>query len=240
MANGGCIDDGDGANNQNSCPDGTASRARTSTTSPPTSKYAGTNKTILPAYAIKNVKGAKIGFIGMTLKDTPDIVTAVRRRRASSSPTRSQTANALVPVLEAQGVNAIVVLIHQGGVPGQQTLVRTRTTSRTRSTRTTTPPAARAARSTPASPDHPDRGAPRPGDRHGRLRATRTSPTSATSRTRRATTALVTSASSFGRLFTDTELTYDRRTQRHRAQLGRGREHAGDPRRAEGRRRRPR
>ncbi len=31
------------------------------------------------------------------------------------------TANALVPVLRKQGVNAIVVLIHQGGSPGQQT-----------------------------------------------------------------------------------------------------------------------
>ena len=39
-------------------------------------KYAGTNQTILPAYTIKNIKGAKIGFIGMTLKETPTIVTA--------------------------------------------------------------------------------------------------------------------------------------------------------------------
>ena len=34
-------------------------------------KYAGTDETILPPYAIKKVHGAKIGFIGMTLKDTP-------------------------------------------------------------------------------------------------------------------------------------------------------------------------
>ena len=39
-------------------------------------RYAGTDQTILPPYAIKKVHGAKIGFIGMTLKDTPDIVTA--------------------------------------------------------------------------------------------------------------------------------------------------------------------
>ena len=36
----------------------------------------GTDETILPPYWIKNIKGAKIGFIGMTLKDTPNIVTA--------------------------------------------------------------------------------------------------------------------------------------------------------------------
>ncbi len=34
-----------------------------------------------PPYTIKKVHGAKIGFIGMTLEDTPDIVTASGRRR---------------------------------------------------------------------------------------------------------------------------------------------------------------
>ena len=43
--------------------------------------------------------------------------------------------------------------------------------------------------------------------------ATPTSPTCATSRTRPASPRLLTSASSFGRLFTETNLTYDRRTR---------------------------
>ena len=46
---------------------------------------------------------------------------------------------------------------------------------------------------------------------------------------------LVTSASSFGRLFTETDLTYDRRTERHRASVGRrARQHGRHPRRRQG------
>jgi len=120
MANGGCIDDGpDGANNQNSC----ALHPFKGADFPYLAanvKYAGTNNSILPAYTVKNVRGAKIGFIGMTLKDTPSIVTAAGVAGLEFTD-EVATANALVPVLRNQGVNAIVVLIHQGGVPGQET-----------------------------------------------------------------------------------------------------------------------
>ena len=75
MADGGCLSDGDGENNQNSCPDGSFAGADFDYLAANV-KYAGTNQTILPPYTIKNVHGAKIGFIGMTLEDTPDIVTA--------------------------------------------------------------------------------------------------------------------------------------------------------------------
>ena len=120
MADGGCVDDGpDGANNQNSC----ALHPFKGADFPYLAanvKYAGTNDTILPAYTVKNVRGAKIGFIGMTLKDTPSIVTAAGVAGLEFTD-EVATANALVPVLRKQGVNAIVVLIHQGGVPGQET-----------------------------------------------------------------------------------------------------------------------
>ncbi len=79
-------------------------------------KYAGTNESILPPYAIKNVHGAKIGFIGMTLEATPDIVTASGIAGLEFRD-EVETANALVPVLKRKGVNAIVVLIHEGGTP---------------------------------------------------------------------------------------------------------------------------
>ena len=79
-------------------------------------KYAGTDTTILPAYTVKNIRGAKIGFIGMTLKETPSIVTAAGIAGLDFTD-EVATANALVPVLRKQGVNAIVVLIHQGGSP---------------------------------------------------------------------------------------------------------------------------
>ena len=112
---GGCIDDGDGLNNQNSCPD-------------PAHPFAGadfdilaanvveeaTGKTILPPYTIKKVNGAKVAFIGMTLEGTPSIVTASGVAGLQFKD-EADTANALVPVLKEQGVNAIVVLLHEGG-----------------------------------------------------------------------------------------------------------------------------
>ena len=88
MQRGGCIADGDGANNQNSCADHTFKGADFEYLAANV-KYAGTDKTILPAVLrSRTCDGAKVGFIGMTLKDTPDIVTASRRRRARASPTR--------------------------------------------------------------------------------------------------------------------------------------------------------
>ena len=116
---GGCIDDGDGANNQNSCAAGTYKGADFDYLAANV-VHEGTNRTILPAYTIKKVGDAKIGFIGMTLKDTPNIVTAAG---VAGLEFRDEvaTANSLVPVLRKKGVNAIVVLIHQGGVPGQET-----------------------------------------------------------------------------------------------------------------------
>ena len=115
MAFGGCIDDGVGENNQNSC---AAHRFRGADFDYLAANvhYAGTEETILPPYAIKKVHGAKIGFIGMTLKDTPGIVTASGVAGLEFDD-EVRTANALVPVLRRQGVNAIVVLIHQGGTP---------------------------------------------------------------------------------------------------------------------------
>jgi 5'-nucleotidase len=118
MQSGGCIDDGDGANNQNSCPDGSFAGADFDYLAANV-KYEGTNDTILPAYTIKNLHGAKIGFIGMTLKDTPSIVTASGVQGLEFTD-EVATANALVPVLREQGVKAIIVLIHQGGNPAKQ------------------------------------------------------------------------------------------------------------------------
>jgi len=119
MQYGGCLDDGDGANNQNSCPDGSFDGARFDFLAANV-KDVRTGQTILPAYTVKNLKGAKIGFIGMTLEDTPSIVTASGIQGLEFTD-EVATANALVPVLRAQGVKAIVVLIHQGGLPSKQT-----------------------------------------------------------------------------------------------------------------------
>ena len=124
MDRGGCLADGAGANNQNSCPAGRFAGASFDyLAANVTYRYNARNHragdTILPAYTIKKVGPAKIGFIGMTLKDTPSIVTAAGVAGLAFGD-EVKTANALVPVLKRQGVQAIVVLIHQGGVPAPQ------------------------------------------------------------------------------------------------------------------------
>jgi len=73
-----------------------------------------TGRTLLPPYGIKSFQGAKVAFIGMTLKGTPGIVTPTGVAGLEFRD-EAQTVNALVPVLRAQGVHAIVVLVHQGG-----------------------------------------------------------------------------------------------------------------------------
>src|SRR5262249_21969769 len=55
-----------------------------------------------------------IGFIGMTLKGTDHLVTPSGVKGLSFKD-EVETANALVPQLKAQGADAIVLLIHQGG-----------------------------------------------------------------------------------------------------------------------------
>jgi 5'-nucleotidase len=75
---------------------------------------------ILPPYWIGEVpaaKGsgkAKVGFIGMTLEDTASIVTASGIRGVEFRD-EVESANALVPQLRRAGVEAIVVLVHEGG-----------------------------------------------------------------------------------------------------------------------------
>ena len=74
-----------------------------------------TGKTIFPSYAIKKVDGVKVGFIGMTLKETPTIVTPSGVAGLTFLD-EAASVNALIPKLRERGAEAIVVLIHQGGV----------------------------------------------------------------------------------------------------------------------------
>ncbi len=73
-----------------------------------------TGHTLLPAYGIKSFNGVKVAFIGMTLKGTPGIVTPTGVAGLQFQD-EADTVNALVPRLRAQGIEAIVVLVHQGG-----------------------------------------------------------------------------------------------------------------------------
>lgn len=73
------------------------------------------NKPIFPAYKVKEFKGVKVAFIGMTLEGTPSIVTPSGISKVKFLD-EAETVNALVPKLKRQGIETIVVLIHEGGV----------------------------------------------------------------------------------------------------------------------------
>jgi len=73
-----------------------------------------TGETPLPPYWVKKIESVKVGFIGMTLEATPTLVAAAGIQGWDFLD-EAETANALVPILKAQGVEAIVVLLHEGG-----------------------------------------------------------------------------------------------------------------------------
>ena len=70
--------------------------------------------TVFPATGIKDFGSIKIGFIGMTLKGTKQLVTPSGVQGVTFAD-EAETANALVPKLKAEGADTIVLLIHQGG-----------------------------------------------------------------------------------------------------------------------------
>jgi 5'-nucleotidase len=71
-------------------------------------------KTLLPPYEIKEFQGVKVGFIGMTLEGTARIVNPAGIVGLTFQD-EADTVNALIPELKAEGVEAVVVVIHEGG-----------------------------------------------------------------------------------------------------------------------------
>jgi len=71
-------------------------------------------KTLFPAYKIREFNSVKVAFIGMTLEGTPTIVTPSGVAGLTFLD-EADTVNALVPELKKEGVQTIVVLIHEGG-----------------------------------------------------------------------------------------------------------------------------
>jgi 2',3'-cyclic-nucleotide 2'-phosphodiesterase (5'-nucleotidase family) len=214
MQYGGCIDDGAGQNNQNSCADHTFAGAQFPILAANV-HYTGSTRTILPPYWVKRFPdGAKIGFIGMTLKETPTIVTRSGIEGLTFED-EAATANALVPRLMNEGVKAIVVLLHQGGTPATTTYTGQHGTysvappyDATCSTQTRN--GVKGAQLTDDSPvlDITRKLDPQidmviSGHTHQPYVCSQADP--------RGQQRLITSASSFGRLFTETNLTYDLR-----------------------------
>jgi 5'-nucleotidase len=79
-----------------------------------------TGKTLFPPYLVKNVAGARIGFVGAVLRGTPEIVIASGVAGLEFRD-EVETINQAVADLKRQGVKAIVVLLHQGGTQNAQT-----------------------------------------------------------------------------------------------------------------------
>ena len=75
---------------------------------------SATGKTILPAYAIREYEGIRVAFVGAVLRGTPQIVSPSGVRGLQFRD-EAASVNALVPELRAMGVEAIVLLIHEGG-----------------------------------------------------------------------------------------------------------------------------
>jgi 5'-nucleotidase len=73
-----------------------------------------TGETPLPPYWIKKFGTVNVGFIGMTLEETDTLVSQAGIEGWSFLD-EAETANALVPVLKSKKVDAIVVLLHEGG-----------------------------------------------------------------------------------------------------------------------------
>ncbi|MFI1970223.1 bifunctional metallophosphatase/5'-nucleotidase [Streptomyces cinnamoneus] len=156
-----------------------------------------TGKPILKPYTVWEHKGVKVGFIGVTTKNTPDVVTAEGVKGLKFAD-EVETINKYAKELDRQGVKSIVALLHEGGMPASGSYNFDCDT-----------PGAGAGISGPivdiAKKVTPKVDALVTGHTHQAYACTIPDPSGAP-RT-------VTSAASFGRLYTDTTLTYDRRTK---------------------------
>ena len=73
-------------------------------------------RAVLPPYWIKSVDGVKVAFIGMTLESTNTLVAAAGIEGYKFLD-EAETANYVVRHLKRRGVEAIIVLLHEGGIP---------------------------------------------------------------------------------------------------------------------------
>ena len=156
-----------------------------------------TGRTLLKPYTVWKHKGVKIGFIGVTLEGTPDIVSA-NGVKGLKFHDEVETIDKYAKELNKQGVKSIVALIHEGGLPAS-TSYNYKCDSPGPGDGISGPITEIAKKVTPKVD------ALVTGHTHQAYACTVPDP-SGTPRT-------VTSAASFGKLYTDTTLTYDRRTK---------------------------
>ncbi|NEB75255.1 bifunctional metallophosphatase/5'-nucleotidase [Streptomyces sp. SID14478] len=156
-----------------------------------------TGRPILKPYWVWKNKGVKVGFIGVTLEGTPDIVSADGVKGLKFHD-EIETVNKYAKILDKQGVKSIVALIHEGGVPASSAY-----------NYDCDSPGAGDGVSGPivdiAKGITPKVDALVTGHTHNAYVCTIPDPSGKPR--------MVTSASSYGKLYTDTTLTYDRRTK---------------------------
>jgi 5'-nucleotidase len=75
-----------------------------------------TGRTVFPPYEVRSFDGVPVAFIGLTLKGTAGIISPSAAAGLEFRD-EAETVNALITELKARGVEAIVVLIHEGGWP---------------------------------------------------------------------------------------------------------------------------
>ena len=73
-----------------------------------------TGDTVFPPYTILEYGGIRVAFIGLTLEGTANIV-ARGSVEGLTFADEAETVNSLVPELRDEGIEAVVVLLHQGG-----------------------------------------------------------------------------------------------------------------------------
>ncbi|MER5529663.1 bifunctional metallophosphatase/5'-nucleotidase [Streptomyces sp. NPDC002677] len=155
-----------------------------------------TDKPILKPYWVWKKKDVKIGFIGVTLEGTPGIVSADGVKGLAFKD-EVETINKYAKVLQRQGVQSIVALVHEGGFPASSSY-NYDCDSAGAGSGISGPIVDIAKNVTPAVD------ALVTGHTHTAYVCTIDDPAG--------NPRMVTSAASFGRLYTDTTLTYDRRT----------------------------
>jgi len=73
-------------------------------------------RALVPGYAIREVGGVRIGFIGLILQEAPSVIHSTSIGGLTFGP-EAEAANAAARALREQGVRAMVVLMHEGGDP---------------------------------------------------------------------------------------------------------------------------
>ncbi len=76
--------------------------------------FTESDETLFPAYGVRQFGDVSVAVIGMTLEDTPAVTrpSGVEGLRFADEV---ETVNALVPQLQARGIETIVVVVHEGG-----------------------------------------------------------------------------------------------------------------------------